>query len=91
MKGCSELYHSFFGLVACLAIFLIFILSEPQDKQTSLTKIKAAIGSKEDPEARAEYEWMRLRDPATGKIPKNIRKKELMYAASLPQKNRVPY
>ena len=86
MKGCSELYHAFFGLVACLAIFLISILSEPQDKQTSLTKIKAAIGSKEDPEARAEYEWMRLRDPATGKIPKNIRKKELMYAASLPTK-----
>ncbi len=33
---------------------------------------------------RIEYEFNRLRDPATGKIPANIRRLELEYAATLP-------
>jgi hypothetical protein len=43
-----------------------------------------AIGSEEDGDARNNYELMRLADPATGKIPANIRQKELAYAATLP-------
>ena len=34
--------------------------------------------------ARADYFHRMLKDPATGEIPKGIRKKELAYAATLP-------
>lgn len=34
--------------------------------------------------ARLDWEWMRLADPATGKIPSHIREKELAFAATLP-------
>ena len=48
---------------------------------------ETAIGTKEDPQARLDYEFKRLRDPKTGKIPVNIRKKELAYASTLPIRN----
>jgi hypothetical protein len=43
-----------------------------------------AIGSDEDAFERINYEWMMLRDPATGRIPDHIREKELAYATTLP-------
>lgn len=46
-------------------------------------------GLPDNPSARAEYEWMRLHDPLTGKIPPNIREKELIFAAGLPKNNNV--
>ncbi|MBN4065901.1 T9SS type A sorting domain-containing protein [Candidatus Amoebophilus asiaticus] len=45
-----------------------------------------SLGTPDNPNARAEYEWLRLHDPSTGKIPKNIRAKELAFAARLPKK-----
>ncbi len=41
--------------------------------------------SVEDPNARAEYESRMLIDPATGRIPDNIREKELEFAKTLPK------
>jgi len=46
----------------------------------------ASIGTKEDPFARRRYDWVRLRDPSSGQIPANIRKKELAFAKQLPKK-----
>lgn len=43
----------------------------------------ATEGSSDDPNARAEYEWLRLHDPVTGIIPPSIRQRELTFAASL--------
>ena len=43
-----------------------------------------ALGSADDENARANYELMMLRDPATGMIPDHIREKELAFAAGLP-------
>lgn len=40
----------------------------------------------ENPEARAKWEWMRLRDPATGEIPPNVRARELAWAATMPRR-----
>lgn len=42
------------------------------------------IGSKEDPQARQRWEMLMLRDPKTGKLPANIRQRELQFARSLP-------
>ncbi|KAA5549246.1 T9SS type A sorting domain-containing protein [Adhaeribacter rhizoryzae] len=46
--------------------------------------VKSSIGTPEDPQARYEFEFKRLRDPKTGKIPENIRQKELAFSASIP-------
>lgn len=39
------------------------------------------------PSERVEWELLRLRDPQTGKIPDNIRMKELAFAATLPARD----
>jgi hypothetical protein len=43
----------------------------------------AAAGSKADPHARANHELMKLVDPETGKIPDQMREKELDFISSL--------
>ncbi len=46
----------------------------------------SALGSKEDPVARQEYELAMIKDPATGEVPNNIRKREYLFSAQLPKK-----
>jgi hypothetical protein len=41
----------------------------------------------ENPSARAAWELRRLYDPATGRLPDDIRRKELAYAATLPMRD----
>jgi hypothetical protein len=53
----------------------------------SKPSIKAARGTEEDPEARIRYERMRLRNPASGKIPADIHRRELEFASTLPIRN----
>ncbi|HUF10343.1 MAG TPA: T9SS type A sorting domain-containing protein [Rhodothermales bacterium] len=40
-------------------------------------------GTEENPFARAEFDWLRLRDPATNRIPSGIANKELAFANRL--------
>jgi len=46
-------------------------------------------GSVENPQARAEYDWIRLRNPVTKRIPEDIRKKERKFAESIPSKEQL--
>ncbi|MCH7972588.1 MAG: hypothetical protein IH949_01625, partial [Bacteroidetes bacterium] len=46
---------------------------------------KASIAIADDPYGRMEFERKMLADPATGKIPENIRQKELKFASTLPK------
>jgi len=57
-----------------------------KDKKQTLGTLGGAmsVSADEDKEARDHYEWMRLRDPSTGKIPFHIRQKELAFASTLP-------
>ncbi|PEN14802.1 hypothetical protein CRI94_00460 [Longibacter salinarum] len=50
-----------------------------------LKPVEAGIGAEDDPIARARFDWMRLRDPSTGRIPKGIRAAELSFAETLPK------
>ena len=43
----------------------------------------------DDAQARREYEVMRLRDPSTGRIPTNIRQRELAFVRDLPRVEEV--
>lgn len=74
-----------------LLLMLLLLLARqlPHHRQTSqqpfaLPSLPASIRSPEDPWARAQWEQMRLRDPATEKIPSGIRQRELAFAKKLP-------
>ena len=79
--------YIFSAIIIALIGYLIVSQSNFfNDKPVLVLKpsVKAALGRKEDPEARIRYQYMKLRDPKTGKIPANIRQKELEFAATLP-------
>ena len=74
-------------------IFLFALMSFAQtnkkkksskSKKAETTKVRFASEADDDSRLQTEWELERQRDPATGKIPDNIREKELMYAATLP-------
>ncbi|MFY0605982.1 MAG: T9SS type A sorting domain-containing protein [Cyclobacteriaceae bacterium] len=46
----------------------------------------SSISTKENPIARASYEEMMLTDPSTGKVPLNVRSKELAFSRLIPSK-----
>lgn len=52
-------------------------------------KIPRGMGTEEDPNARSNFEWMKLRDPKTNEIPDNIRQKELEFIKSIKSKNQI--
>ena len=49
---------------------------------------KSTIGSRENPQARREYELAMLVDPATGQIPLDIKKRSYQFSARLPKRLR---
>ena len=60
---------------------------------TGLTSCNTTPSQKENTEeqeenaGRVEYQFERLKDPATGQIPENIKMKELVFSSSLPRIN----
>ncbi|MBI3259863.1 MAG: T9SS type A sorting domain-containing protein [Ignavibacteriae bacterium] len=79
-----KLRYSILGLVfavcICYALFLHYS-SQP---------FSSSDGYVNEAQARSEWELMRLRDPATGKIPDGIRFNELKFANTLPRKSDDP-
>jgi len=83
-----------------LVSFAWFFLNKDEaafhlQKFNKLERPNSFVSSRnENIQGRAEYEYLRLRSPKMGKIPVNIRSKELAFAKSLParsvlQKNRL--
>jgi hypothetical protein len=68
------------------ASFLVFLHSTHSGQKTVSNKNMGAPTSVEGERGSSfyEYELIRLRDPASGKIPANIRQLELEYASTLP-------
>jgi hypothetical protein len=49
-------------------------------------RIPASLGTEDDPDAQAEMEFSMLRDPRTNAIPLDIRRREAVFARSLPDR-----
>ena len=47
------------------------------------------VGDEEDPNARWEFEWLRIRDLQTNEIPRNIRLKEIDFVKNVPNRNQI--
>ncbi len=45
---------------------------------------ESSVGTEDNPNARLQHEWMMLHDPATNEIPRDIRRREMTFAQSLP-------
>ncbi len=72
------------GVLIATAV-MVFFYNGNKPVTTDSFYAKAEMSIKDDPFARVEYERRLLSDPVTGKIPDNIRAKELKFASNLPK------
>jgi Secretion system C-terminal sorting domain len=72
-----------FLIIIITAIVSFLIFENDTDQKVNLLKQKSELGSKDNPIKRAEYEYRMLVNPATGKIPQNIRAKEVEFVKSI--------
>lgn len=76
-----------FWLIIVITAFLFWkntYKSKQIDAISKLVSAPSAIGTKEDPLKRFNYENRQLIDPATGKIPINIHRKEAEFIKNIP-------
>jgi len=66
-----------------ISSFLFSCTHSGQQKNGAKDGAAASIGNKADPYARVTHEMQKLIDPATGRIPLDMRNKELAFAASM--------
>ena len=68
----------FFGFLFLVVAAVAAIISQlPQQKAAAIENQESSISEKDDPEGRIRHELMMLRDPATGRIPADIKRREL--------------
>lgn len=75
------------GLALALAVGAMLLGVESD--RVRLPDLANIPEAREDPAARANFELMRLRDPTTGRIPDDIRTKEIQFARTLPARGSV--
>ena len=61
---------------------VLFFFFKPEDKKQNIR-----VYPSDNPAERVVWERLRLADPNTGEIPRNIHRKERMFAKTLPQGN----
>ncbi len=72
------------GLITLWAVVFLTI-NVPVLKTHSMPEGASIQSEKEEGNGAALYEFNRLKDPATGKIPANMREQELEFAATMPK------
>ncbi len=83
------MYRSF------LVFFIILLIIQPVkdwpvDVNYNLKlDFRKSVGSRENPIARFEYEFNKLADPRSGKIPEGMRKLELEFQKSIPERRNL--
>lgn len=72
--------------VVLLSLLIVAFITLAPGNKNNLNKMQPVSGAamEDDAEGRGRWELKRLADPATGKIPENIRQQELAFAATLP-------
>ena len=58
----------------------------PKDPLDQFIQAQSAIGTEENPLERIQYESRMLADPATGRIPDNIRRREFKFSQKIPSR-----
>jgi Secretion system C-terminal sorting domain len=81
----KKVYVSVLLPVLAAALYMIAVEKQPSRFTGEAGGYADAVGTEQDAAARLQYEYMQLRDPATGKIPVNMRAKELDFLKHLPK------
>ena len=76
----KRIFNLILFITFTIFLFTNFAYYKGNDKKES-----SSNGGNEDLQGRLQYEFNMLKDPATNKIPKNIRYRELQYAKTLPK------
>ncbi|MFZ1292012.1 MAG: T9SS type A sorting domain-containing protein [Melioribacteraceae bacterium] len=87
----SKILQFIFLTILFFSAFTLLTVEKPNDKKNSIQRLRSTSSPKTGIKAkkgREEYFNMILRDPATNKIPNNIRQRELKFAEELQVKNR---
>ncbi len=74
------------GVVLVIGVVIIIYLlkSTPStSKRTTVVQSEASEGTEENPHARAQYQWLLLRDPKTNEIPRDIGRRESAFVKNL--------
>lgn len=71
--------------------FLIILISTPgrqtqPQRQPEIQAVDDTPDPQENPHGRRHWEWLRLHDPATGRIPPDIHRREKAFADGLPRR-----
>lgn len=94
----SALYMALCGIVAMVLLggaVVWYQWAVPPDlgvittEVTGVPSVRSSFSpaNKEDAQRRADYEFLRLRNPLTGELPKNMRQRELAFARTLPTRD----
>ncbi|MDB5284749.1 MAG: hypothetical protein JWO06_3824 [Bacteroidota bacterium] len=67
--------------------FISWLSLVPVKKTVPQKRIESLYESPDDPNGASTYDFQRFHDPSTGLVPKDIRKKELAFAATLPKRD----
>ncbi len=75
--------------VLCAALVAVRLLNtrRPPERGVPIITSEASEGSKEDPLARARFQWFLLHDPATKEVPRDIGYAQLMFAKKLAKRS----
>ncbi|OEJ99489.1 FlgD immunoglobulin-like domain containing protein [Roseivirga misakiensis] len=82
----NYLLASVFLYVLVAIVWAVFPKQEKKEETVKLIQSKSEIEGREDLQSRSEYNQAMLADPKTGKVPVNIRAKELEFARSQKQR-----
>jgi len=75
-----------YTIAALLILTSVFIFRSSNGNKSPVTlKQESSVGTKDNPNARRDYEFNMLRDPVTNKIPANIYNLEQEFADNLPK------
>lgn len=90
MRPKERLSLSLLGAAMAAAVCMLSFTHTVQHQRSEFrTDAEMSKGDKEDRDARLRYEWLMLRDPTTGTIPKDMRERELAFARNLPSKEHL--
>ncbi|MEQ9290474.1 MAG: FlgD immunoglobulin-like domain containing protein [Cyclobacteriaceae bacterium] len=76
-------------LVALAGLIYSTLVEQPEMVAPKVVQAPSAIGTKEDPLKRFNFEIQQLVNPATGRIPANIHKKEAQFVSRIPRKEDI--
>ena len=79
----KKIYWSIF-VILLISVWKLYRAPLQSNIKTQLASPPSAIGNKEDPLKRFNYDNNQLIDPTTGKIPDNIHNKEAEFVKNIP-------